>query len=100
MLNCLLQDNKTSFLSKLKVGSPDDLKIHIGLLGSVVGMGGNEVLVKIARHLTYGYRKNDQRVVKILKNAVIHFIIIPDAQTESGNSFYIFNRDNVCVSCI
>ncbi|CAL8120113.1 unnamed protein product [Orchesella dallaii] len=66
-----------------QVGSPDDLKIHIGLLGSVVGMGGSELLVKIARHLTYGYRKNDQKIVSILKNSVIHFVLSSDAQAES-----------------
>lgn len=75
------------------MGSPDDLKIHIGLLGSIVGNGGSEALIKIARHLTFGYRKSDRQVVKILKNSVIHFFIISppesDAQTQPGNSIQI-----------
>ncbi|ODN04202.1 Carboxypeptidase D [Orchesella cincta] len=82
-----------SFVQILKVGSPDDLKIHIGLLGSVVGMGGSELLVKIARHLTYGYRKNDRKIVSILKNSVIHFVFSSDAQAdaEETQNFNGFN---------
>lgn len=68
------------------MGSPDDQKIHMGFFGSLIGMGGNELLVKLARHLTYGYRKNDERIVKILKSSVIHFVISTDPQAESGNS--------------
>lgn len=83
----------------LKVGSPDDHKIHIGLVGSVVGMGGNEFLVKIARHLTHGYRKNDQRIVNIFKNSVLHFLLIPDTQAESGKCIKLKSQFNF-VSCL
>lgn len=69
-----------------QIGSPDDLKIHISLVGGIVGPAGNELLARIARHLTMAYRQSDNRIVNILKKSVIHFVLLPDSSALSSSS--------------
>ena len=59
------------------MGGPDDLKIHVAFVSGLVGNGGREFLIRLARHLTVGARRNEHNVMKVLKKTVIHFIFPP-----------------------
>ncbi len=71
----------------------------------MIGSAGNELLVRLARHLTMGYRQVDERVINILKQSVVHFLFPPDSTTtfpssskykiDSKSSFYFI----YCVFC-
>lgn len=63
-----------------QLGAPDDLKIHIALVGSLIGHSGNEILLRLANHISLGMRLQYERIVKILENAVLHFIFIPQPE--------------------
>jgi len=59
-----------------QLGAPDDLKIHIALVGSLIGHSGNELLLRVARALTLGYKLGYDPIKKLLQKSVLHFIFI------------------------
>ncbi|KAG8239373.1 hypothetical protein J437_LFUL018715 [Ladona fulva] len=75
----------TQTLHTLKItneaGAPEETKFQVLLLGGLYGSqpAGREMLVRLARHLLAGYKRNDPNVTDLLKNAVIHIIPVVDS---------------------
>ena len=65
------------------------MKIHIALVGSLIGHGGNELIMRLARHLTIGMKVKNPKVEKILKNSVLHLIFTPQS-SELGINYSPF----------
>ncbi|CAG9791234.1 unnamed protein product [Diatraea saccharalis] len=70
----------TSVFHQLKlteqVGSPEETKFHIALMGSFYGSQplGNEMLVNFARHIATAYTIGEPVHKKLLQTTVLHFI--------------------------
>ncbi|CAG7717005.1 unnamed protein product [Allacma fusca] len=78
-----------------QVGSPDDRKVHIGLMGSFLGAGGNELLIRLCRHLAMGTQKNDPIVLNVLKQAALH-VFFTDAPHDKDKCF-AGNKDGAAI---
>ncbi|KAJ1524156.1 hypothetical protein ONE63_010683 [Megalurothrips usitatus] len=63
-----------------QVGAPEESKFHILLIGGLWGPEsvGLEILPRLTRHLTKAFHSNDSSVVHVLKNCVIHILLIFD----------------------
>lgn len=61
-----------------KLGSPEEEKLHILILSSVFDSMpiGRELVMDLARHMLQGVRQREPLVMKILDNAVLHFVPI------------------------
>ncbi|CAH0402906.1 unnamed protein product [Chilo suppressalis] len=75
----------TSIFHQLKltdqVGSPEETKFHIALIGSFYGSQplGNEMLLNFARHIATAYTIGEPIHKKLLETTVLHFIPNLDA---------------------
>uniref|UniRef100_W4VRN2 Putative carboxypeptidase d n=1 Tax=Corethrella appendiculata TaxID=1370023 RepID=W4VRN2_9DIPT len=63
-----------------EVGSPEETKFHILILSSLFQSSpiGREMSMNLARHILEGFTLNEPRILKLLKNAVIHIVPITD----------------------
>ncbi|KAK3916566.1 Carboxypeptidase D [Frankliniella fusca] len=63
-----------------EIGAPEENKFHILLIGGLWGAEsvGVEIIPRLTHHLVAAYNANDTNVVHILKNAVIHMLILSD----------------------
>nr|CAH7712255.1 unnamed protein product [Callosobruchus chinensis] len=62
----------------------DDKKFHIAVIGNLFATQpiGREIGIYLARHLLEGYHIGDYKIVKILKNTVVHLIPVIDKAFE------------------
>ena len=74
------------------MGSPDDGKAHIGLVGSFIGGGGNEMLLRLSRHLAEGWKRADPTVADILRSAVLH-VFFTNVTTEKSKGGFTANEN-------
>ncbi|XP_033217593.1 carboxypeptidase D-like isoform X2 [Belonocnema kinseyi] len=58
------------------VGSPEENKLHIGLVGGLFATqpAGREIWLRIATHILMGYDIGEPPIKKLLANAVLHFL--------------------------
>ncbi|XP_011256547.2 carboxypeptidase D [Camponotus floridanus] len=58
------------------MGSPDENKFHIALVGGLFASqpAGREILLRLATHILMGNRIEDPPIQRILDNALLHFI--------------------------
>lgn len=61
-----------------QVGSPEEAKLHILILGSLFETSplGREMTLNLARHVIEGYNATEPPSIRLLKNAVLHFLPI------------------------
>lgn len=74
----------------------DESKLHILVLGSFFDTAplGRELTMNLARHLVVGYKLQEPPIVRLLKNAVIHFVPFTE-MLENTLSQYT-NNQSVC----
>lgn len=60
----------------LQIGSPIETKLHILVLGSFFDTAplGRELTLNLARHVLVGHKLQEPPIVRLLNNAVIHFV--------------------------
>ena len=60
----------------MQVGSPEESKLHIGLIGGLFASEptGREIWLRMATHILKGYDIGEPRFKKLLANAVLHFL--------------------------
>jgi len=58
------------------MGSPDEDKFHIALVGGLFASqpAGREILLRLATHILMGNQIGNSIIQQILRNAVLHFI--------------------------
>ncbi|GAB6030074.1 hypothetical protein CHUAL_005754 [Chamberlinius hualienensis] len=63
-----------------QIGSPDESKVHVLLIGGLYSMQpvGREICIRLLKHLIEGYRRNDAHVINILSNTVLHIVAAVD----------------------
>lgn len=63
-----------------EIGSPEETKLHILILSSLFNSSplGREMVMNLARHVLEGYTGQEPSMVKLLENAVLHFVPIMD----------------------
>lgn len=59
-----------------ELGAPEETKLHILIMSSVYDTEpiGRELVMNLARHVLQGYKQREPPVMKLLKNAVLHFV--------------------------
>ncbi|KAK6642191.1 hypothetical protein RUM44_013914 [Polyplax serrata] len=74
--NNFINSNLHSLRVTNQIGSPNEDKFHILLIGGLYANEpvGREMLVRFARHMVYGQKQKDPDVLKLLNNVVLHFI--------------------------
>lgn len=84
------------FLFHHQIGSPIESKLHILVLGSFFDTAplGRELTLNLARHVVVGYKLQEPPIVRLLNNAVIHFVPFTD-NFESTLSQYT-NNQSIC----
>lgn len=68
----------TSFKITDSVGETEETKIHILVLSSLFESSpvGREITVNLARHLITAYNTKEPLMIELLKNTVIHFVVV------------------------
>ncbi|KAL9698071.1 hypothetical protein quinque_001512 [Culex quinquefasciatus] len=58
------------------IGTPEETKLHILILSSLFQSTaiGREMVINLARHVLAGYNIPEPPILKLLKNAVLHFV--------------------------
>lgn len=67
----------TSFCCfSFQAGAPEENKFHIALIGGLYASQpvGRELLIRLARHLFFGYERHNPSITDIMSKAVIHII--------------------------
>lgn len=70
------------------MGSPEESKFQILLIGGLWGAesAGLEILPRLTRHLIAAYNSSDESTINLLKNCVIHTLLIFDPTIDTGLS--------------
>lgn len=65
-------------ISHLQIGTPEETKLHILIMSSLFQSTaiGREMVINLARHVLAGYNIPEPPILKLLKNAVLHFVPI------------------------
>lgn len=68
----------TSFKVTHNIGETEESKIHILVLSSLFESSpvGREMTVNLARHVITAYNTKEPLIIELLKNTVIHFVIV------------------------
>lgn len=63
-----------------QIGSPEEAKLHILVLGSFFDTSplGRELTVNLARHVIAGHKLQEPPYIRLLNNAVLHFVPFTD----------------------
>lgn len=63
-------------MASFQIGSPIESKLHILVLGSFFDTAplGRELTLNLARHIVAGYKLQEPPMIRLLNNAVIHFV--------------------------
>ncbi|PSN43472.1 hypothetical protein C0J52_03215 [Blattella germanica] len=66
----------TSLKLTHEVGSPDENKFHVALIGGLFASqpAGRELFIRLARHLVTGYTRKNPTIMSILTKSVIHIM--------------------------
>ncbi|KAG5682478.1 hypothetical protein PVAND_011829 [Polypedilum vanderplanki] len=93
-------DGNEEFYNSLKVtdsiGETEETKVHIMILSSVFESSplGREIMVNLARHIITSYTTKEPLMIELLKNIVIHFVVV---NTNFNRVYEQFNaNESIC----
>lgn len=95
----LEDDGNSQFYHSLKVtegiGQAEETKLHIVIVSSMFETSpvGREMIVNLARHVMSAYNTKEPPMVELMKNAVIHFVVV----NENFDNVYEQYRENASV---
>ncbi|XP_034236718.1 carboxypeptidase D-like [Thrips palmi] len=77
-----------------QIGSPEENKFHILLIGGLWGPEsvGPELLLRFTRHLVAAFNEKESNVTHVLKNCVVHMLLIFDQSTDKGLECDLSNK--------
>jgi carboxypeptidase D len=86
--------NSQQYYTSLKVtdsiGESEETKLHIMVLSSVFETSplGREMIANLARHVVTAYNTKEPLMIELLKNVVIHFVIVNENFDSVYEQFY------------
>ncbi|XP_058117990.1 carboxypeptidase D isoform X2 [Anopheles coustani] len=78
------------------IGSPEETKLHILIVSSLFQTAavGREMVINLARHVLAGYNIKEPLYIKLLENAVLHFVPVKNDFVEIVQQFRA--NESVC----
>uniref|UniRef100_A0A2M4B9D9 Putative carboxypeptidase d n=1 Tax=Anopheles marajoara TaxID=58244 RepID=A0A2M4B9D9_9DIPT len=80
------------------IGTPEETKLHILIISSLFQTVavGREMVINLARHVLAGYAIKEPLLIKLLQNAVLHFVPVKNDFEEILNQYRSNSNGSLC----